>query len=253
MIQGIEKALQLTCCAYSVEFIDKERQERMDFPNHLSKNARYDGMIYIGRFQDSYVQALGSKVRSHVFYTGYAPSADCDSVWYNFNNCGYRQCEYLIRNGHRDIGFVGSHSDYINKEKVLGIVSAMEDYMVPIRNEFFLYSSENTGGQALELLLRNNRPTAVICQWDYTALRLIRTLHEAGIRVPDDVSVIGSGNTDMSALSIPALTTMDLNIDYACERAVELLLRRIEKPGKPFETLLVNGNFVERNSVKQLV
>ncbi len=98
-----------------------------------------------------------------------------------------------------------------------------------------------------------HHPTAFICQWDYSALKVIKELYEAGIRVPDDISVLGSGNTDMSSLSIPALTTMELNIDYACECTVKLLRRRIEKPDKPFENILIYGNFIERSSVRQLV
>jgi len=252
MIQGIEMALQTVGCDYSVEFMDKTRQERLELPSNLVKSAGFDGIIYVGGFQNGYVGFLQSAIRHHVFYAGYSPSFECDSVVNNFNNCGYRQAEYLIQKGHREICFIGSHNDYINKEKVLGIISALEDFNVPVHNDRFIYTTEDINNQILTLLHSGINPTAIICQWDYTALRLIKLLYEAGLRVPEDISVIGSGNTDMSQLSIPALTTMDLNIDYACECTVELLLRRIEKPDKPFENILINGTFVERNSVRRL-
>jgi len=70
--------------------------------------------------------------------------------------------------------------------------------------------------------------------------------------VPDDVSVIGSGNTEMSSLCIPALTTLEMHIDYACEMAVELLLKRFDRPEKPDESILINSTLIERESVRQL-
>jgi len=79
-------------------------------------------------FNSEYLSFISTKIKNQVFFTGYSPSFDCDSVWYNFNNGGYKQCECLIKNGHTKIGFLGNSSVYKNKEKVLGITSALEDY-----------------------------------------------------------------------------------------------------------------------------
>ena len=120
---------------------------------------------------------------------------------------------------------------------------------MPVRDEFFIYE-ESFEEKVTELISRKDAPTAIICQWDYTAIKLIKFLYEKGIKVPEDISVIGSGNTEMSSLSIPALTTLELNIDYACEVAVELLLKRINKPHKPYENITINSILVERDSIK---
>jgi LacI family transcriptional regulator len=252
MVQGIEKALQAVGCEYDMEFVDKNRQEKLYLPNKVAKGTNFDGIIFIGKFDNEYVKFINTKIKNQVFYTGYSPSAECDSVWYNFNNSGYKQCEYLIKKGHKRIGFIGSNSAYINKEKVLGIVSALEDHDLPVRNDFFIYAEENFEEKINKLINNNQGLTAIISQWDYTAVKLIKYLYESGIRVPDDISVIGSGNTEMSSLFIPALTTLELYIDYACECAVELLLKRIDEPDKPFENILINNTLVERNSVKTI-
>ncbi|WP_160688032.1 LacI family DNA-binding transcriptional regulator [Clostridium sp. C2-6-12] len=249
MVQGIEKAIQKSGSEYDLEFVDKEHQEELYLPYKLQKGVDFDGIIFIGRFNSNYVEFISSKVKNQVFYTGYSPSFNCDSVWYNFNNGGYKQCEYLIKKGHKKIGFLGNSSVYKNKEKVLGITSALEDYELPIKDEFFIYE-ENFEEKMLNLISDKTGPTAIVCQWDYTAIKLIKFLYEKGIKVPDDISVIGSGNTEMSSLSIPALTTLELNIDYACEVAVELLFKRIKNPEKPFENITINSVLVERDSVK---
>ncbi|WP_407305595.1 LacI family DNA-binding transcriptional regulator [Desulfosporosinus sp. SB140] len=250
MVQGIEKALQTVGCEYDVEFVDKSRQEKLYLPNKVAKGTGFDGIIFIGGFENGYVKFIASKIRNQVFYTGYSPSADCDSVWYNFNNSGYKQCDYLIKKGHKRIGFIGSSSAYINKEKVLGIESALEDHALLVRDDFLIYAEGNFEEKVNELLHDSEGPTGIICQWDYTAIKLIKYLYEKGVRVPEDLSVIGSGNTEMASLSIPALTTLELYIDYACECVVELLLKRIEEPDKPYENILINSTLVERDSVK---
>ena len=65
--------------------------------------------------------------------------------------------------------------------------------------------------------------------------------------------MIGSGNTEISSLTIPALTTLELNIDYSCETAVELLLKRINNPDKPYENIAINSQLIERESVNKLI
>jgi LacI family transcriptional regulator len=249
MVQGIEGAIQKAGCEYDFEFVDKDHQDELYLPYKIQKGTKFDGIIFIGRFNSKYVQFISNKIKNQVFYTGYSPSFDCDSVWYNFNNGGYKQCEYLIKNGHTQIGFLGNSSVYKNKEKVLGITSALEDYKLPIRDELFIYE-ENFEEKIIKLIGSKDAPTAIVCQWDYTAIKLIKFLYENGIKVPDDISIVGSGNTEMSSLSIPALTTLELNIDYSCQVAVSLLLKRISNPHKPYENITINSILVERDSVK---
>ena len=249
MVQGIEKAIQKAGCQYDLELLDKDRQEELYLPYKIEQGISFDGIILIGRFDSKYVEFISSKVKNQVFYTGYSPSFDCDSVWFNFNNGGYKQCEYLIKKGHTKIGFLGDSSIYKNKEKVLGITSALEDYQVQVNDEFFIFE-EVFDEKITELINSKNPPTAIICQWDYTAIKLIKFLYKKGIKVPEDISIIGSGNTEISSLTIPSLTTLELNIDYSCESAVELLLKRISKPDKPYENITINSILIERESVK---
>jgi Transcriptional regulators len=251
MIQGIEKALQSAGCEYDVEFVRRESQGRQ-LPNKMLKGAGYDGILFIGKFETDYVKFVTQKIESFVIYTGYSPEGNYDAVWYNFNNAGYRQCEYLIQKGHRAIGYLGNSSGYVSREKVLGIQSALEDRRIPAEEAFFIYAEDEFREKILELFKGEKIPTAIICQWDYTAVKLIKYLHDMGLSVPDDISVIGSGNTEMSSLCIPALTTLELYIDYACETAVELLFKKIGRPEKPGETVLINSTLIERDSVRSI-
>jgi LacI family transcriptional regulator len=244
----METALQEGDCDYDMEFTDKNNQAESVLPSRLQKGTHYDGLIFIGGFERTYIELLTGKISNYAYYIGYSPAKDGDCIWYNFNRSGYMQCEFLINKGHKRIGYLGNKG-YVSKEKVLGIISALEDNEISVNEDYFVYGEEQFD-KIDKLLKEKQGPTAFICQWDYVAMKLIRHLHEAGIKVPEDISIIGYGNTEMSALCIPALTTMELYIDYACESTVGLLLKRIKRPDKPYENILIHSTLVERDSVR---
>lgn len=252
MVQGIENSLQNIGAEYSVEFITKEKQDEMYLPSKMMKGNYYHGVIFIGRFSYKYAAFIKEKIKNQVFYLGYSPCYDCDYVNYNYNNIGYKQCEYLIKKGHKNIGFIGAHDIIKNKEFLLGITTAFENYNLPFNDELIINSVDNLEENLEEFFNVHKLPSAFICTLDFTAIKLIQFLYKKGIRVPDDISVMGSGNTEMSSLSIPALTTMELNIQYACRCVVDLLIKRINNPNKPYENISITSLLVGRNSVKKL-
>lgn len=252
MIQGIEKVLQSYNADYHVEFVDKAAQDKMILPYKLSKETNFDGVILIGRFNLQYADFINRRLNHLIFFTGYSPSYDYDSVWFSFNNAGYKVCNYLIDKGHKSIGFIGDSKIYRTKERLLGITTAFEDYKIPVNREFFLDLNDQYYENLNQLIQQKKLPSAFICDSDFTAIELIRILYENNLKVPDDISIIGSGNHEMSELSIPPLTTLDLNIDYACEVVVSTLMKRINCPDKPYENIAILTKFIIRDSVRDL-
>lgn len=251
-VQGIEKALQQADTDYSIEFLDKEHQNKLVLPYRLSKGFKFDGVIFIGRFNAEYITFIQQEIPALILYVGYSPAYDYDSVWFSFLHAGYKQCKYLIDRGHRRIAFVGNRSAYRNKEKKTGITSALEEHGLPVDEALFFERDEAFGGKLSVLIQEGLLPTAFICEHDFAAVELIRLLQEHGLKVPEDVSIVSSGNTEVSAFSLPALTTMDLNIEYSCQTVVSTLLKRIFDPLKPAENIAILSTLVERESVKNI-
>lgn len=252
MVQGIEKELQNNNLDYSVEFVDMETQDKFLLPYKVTKGIFFDGAILIGRFKPEYANLLGQKINNLIYFTGYSPAYDYDSVWFSFIRAGYMQSEYLIKKGHKNIGFIRNDHHIRNKEKLLGITTAFEDYNIPIKNNFIIDVEDNSLIKVKELLDKKNLPTAFICENDFSAFELIKLLNENNIKVPEDISVISSGNTDISTLCSPTLTTLDLNINYACTAVVSTLLKRISFPEKPSENVAILSRLIERESVRSL-
>lgn len=252
MVRGVEKALQNVNADYHVEFVGKEVQAALALPYKLSKGLRFDGVVLIGRFNLDYARLIHREIPNLIFLTGYSPAYDYDNVWFGFCNAGYQVCEYLIAKGHAGIGFAGDCRLFRNKERLIGISAALEDYRLPVNPEFWFDLGGDYRAKLGEQIKQQRLPTAIICDHDITALELIKLLYENGLKVPDDVSLVGSGNSEMSLLSIPALTTLDLNIEYSSEVTVATLLKRISRPDKPSESIAILSRLVERDSVRSL-
>jgi LacI family transcriptional regulator len=254
VIHGIENAIQKTNAEYHTEFIEKDKHENLQLPYKLSRGIHFDGVILFGHFKHEYIEIINEKIKNLVIYSSYCQSLNYNSVFYNYSNGTYKLCEYLIKRGHSRIGFLSDSSNkYKNREKALGMAMALEDHGLPVVDEFFIYEDENFEDKVTKLVSREDRPTALICQRDYTAVKLLKLLHTKEILVPDDISIVGGGNSEIASMSIPALTTLDLNIQYACETAVVLLLKSINNPDKPIENIMINSMLIERDSVKNLL
>lgn len=252
-LQCIETEFQKRGAEYSIEFIPKDKQNKKEIPCKILKGNVFDGILFIGRFNIDYINFLKSKVECQVLYASYSPALDCDTVRFNPSSVLYKQCKYLLCKGHRNICFAGNLSNYIFNEKILGMKTAMDEYGLKINENFFIDSKAcDLEKKLLKILNQKSKPTAIICQGDLTALKIIKLLHENNFKVPEDISIIGKGNQEVSAISIPALTTIDINIEYSCKSVIDLLIKRINNPNKPYENITVNGFLVERASVKNL-
>jgi DNA-binding LacI/PurR family transcriptional regulator len=85
-------------------------------------------------------------------------------------------------------------------------------------------------GERLMQQLWRERPTAVFVAGDAMALGAMRALVGLGVRVPDDLSLVAFGNPDFVRYATPAITTVDLPVAMAGQVAVELALRRMQRP-----------------------
>ena len=100
-----------------------------------------------------------------------------------------------------------------------------------------------------QTLSNDERPTAMLCHNDQMAMTAIAACHKAGIRVPDDLSLVGYENAPGSQYLIPALTTIDNRGDEQMRQAIELLIQRIQNPAKDSEKRVIYPTLIERDSV----
>ncbi len=142
--------------------------------------------------------------------------------------------EELLAHGHRRIGFVNNFEDYpAPTGRLLGYRQALEVYGVPYDPALVVTSSPNDAGSgfnaSLPLLARPDRPTAVFCFNDRMAMGAYQAAAELGLRIPDDVSIVGFDDQELIASNLrPGLTTMRLPHYEMGQWAVRTLLGLIQ-------------------------
>ena len=143
--------------------------------------------------------------------------------------------EHLLGLGRRRIALVGAHPGEVIGSAGLrerGFREAMEAAGVPVAEELLLEAGawhRANGAEATRALLATGAPfDAIFALNDALGIGTLHVLHEAGIRVPEDVAVIGFDDSEDAAYTSPTLTTIEAGREEIADRSVELLHRRIE-------------------------
>jgi len=176
-----------------------------------------------------------------------------DSIIDNAFDGGYLAGRYLIERGHRDIGAIpGQLNRNTGGGRFNGFVKALTEANIPVRDEWVVQGDfePESGYQAMrQILSQKNRPTAVFCGGDVMAMGAICAADEMGLRVPQDISVIGYDNVRNARYYSPPLTTIHQPKERLGEMAFTMLLDRIINKREEQQTIEVKPKLVERRSV----
>ncbi len=165
--------------------------------------------------------------------------------------------DFLLEQGHRDIALIAGfngETDRISMRRENAYRTAMQraglEDQTNVRYGYWNYeSTDRTEIATRELLGSANRPTAIVCVSDHTAMVVIRTAAQIGVRVPDELSVTGFDDVSTAALYNPPLTTVSQKFEEMGARAVRHLLRGEGNGEQPqYEEELLPTQLVVRNS-----
>ncbi|MGN0313120.1 MAG: LacI family DNA-binding transcriptional regulator [Lachnospiraceae bacterium] len=162
--------------------------------------------------------------------------------------------EYLIGQGHRNIGMIGGNlsSTQISFNRVEGGREAFRDHNIPFHVESNYvpcrYSLEDGYEAAKQLLTKNPSITALFAISDVIALGAMRAISDLGKRIPEDVSLVGYDGISLASYSLPRLTTIRQDTGTMAKRCVDLILTGIHYP-QPAVHITVPFSLVERESV----
>lgn len=176
-----------------------------------------------------YEQLLAEGV-TMVFVNGHAPVLDIPDMRVDLRVAGYLGARHLAGLGHRAIGFVSGPSRSLAAsmmrsgwESALAECELRADQSLVANGSF----SAAGGADAVAKLLETSKPSAVICSSDHMALGAIAEAHRRGVRVPDDLSVVGFDDMPLAANYSPALTTLAQPVSTMAQSAVDELVTRL--------------------------
>jgi Transcriptional regulators len=163
--------------------------------------------------------------------------------------------KHFINCGHQEIGFVNSNlNNFTIREH--GFKSALKYYGLPIHDKYVFTIDSTFDGAYLDMLQLLQKgvklPTALFCCNDIVAYGCIKAFKEKNLHVPNDVSVIGFDDIPMSALMDPPLTTMKVSKRQIGKTAMKLMIEKLENQSRVPSKIVIGGELVIRESVKNL-
>lgn len=180
----------------------------------------------------------------------------CDKVIIDDVIGAKKAVRYLIAKKARKIGLI-STVDYVSvgKLRTRGYLEVLKENNIEIDKNLILKIEDMKNSEAeIRKFIMNNEVDALFAVNEHFAIHAIKAIQEKGLKVPDDVMVIGFTDGDLSKRFIPSLTTVSQHGERMGAEAARLLIEKLErKPEEEetYQTVIVETNLVERNSTKK--
>ncbi|WP_433943844.1 substrate-binding domain-containing protein [Paenibacillus sp. SN-8-1] len=234
-----------------LNILNSEDEEQLNLPRIYSEK-KVDGIIVIGQISKEYIEVIESMDLPKIFTDFYDEHADIDSVITDNFYGSYEITNYLIRNGHRDIAYVGNlHSTSSIQDRFLGYYKSLLEHDIPLNNNYII-NDRDKRGKYIDIEIPNPLPSAFVCNCDQVAFLLTDKLKSLGYNVPTDCSVVGFDNDIYATLTSPPLTTVEVDIEQMATTSVNSIMQKVNQPNKRFGRVLVQGKIVYRDSVSSL-
>src|ERR687887_2745948 len=225
---------------------------------HMLLDRGADGMIFIScemtnlsGEHDHYARLVEEGARI-VFVNGALNTLSVPSVAVDERGAGELATQHLLDLGHERVGYVGGPDYYLpTRQKAAGRDAALRaagfepDGLAVYAEDF---SVEHGRGALRKLLDADAAPTGVICSSDLMAIGALQEAAARGLRVPEDLSVVGFDGIDATRWTNPPLTTVDQPIEEIAETAVSALRSLIEEPEKPLPDFSFRPRLAVRGS-----
>ncbi|MED4224497.1 LacI family DNA-binding transcriptional regulator [Neobacillus cucumis] len=210
---------------YSISSYDINNPNTYNF----LKTNNVNGIAILGRYNKELLHFV-KKHYKHVIYTGLNKPIDAsyDQVICDGYQAAIAAVKYLYELGHNKIGYLG---EIDNEVRYQGYCHAIETLGLPLKKGNIIstsFSSEGGYNAVKDFLKNENDITALFCGNDLTAIGAIKAIKESGLKVPDDISIIGVDNIDTAQYISPMLTTVHVPVEELGRMTAKILIDRIE-------------------------
>ena len=234
-----------------LELVSREAQQSLTLPN-LLRSRHVDALILLGQPDHAYTELLVKQPLPVILMDFYDTSIRADMVVGDSAGGAAGLTRHLIEQGHRDIAFYGTvNATSSIMERYLGYMAAMLSSGLSA-DPAYLIPDRDAEGALQPLTLPAKRPTALVCNCDWAARWAIDQLTKQGLRVPEDISVVGYDDFSYVPRTEPPLTTYRVDKEAMCRLVVQLVNERCSGSDKPYGRMVVGGECVYRDSVKPL-
>ncbi len=269
ILQGVESyasGMKQHVLFAALHYSPRTAPEKIDLPPVLQEHGLIDGVILAGTIYPNLLRRIESIQMPFVALSnnvmglssgamGMDDVQQFDQVGFDDFNGTLHATRYLIGKGHRRIVFAGDVSYPWLQRRFEGYRRGMREkklkpVLITARNvqSFGDFGQESVG----RILSKRSRPTAVLAGNDEIAYGLWRALSRRGIKVPDEISLVGFDDREEAVLMDPPLSTVRVHKEEIGETCMKMLLERLHHPQMAFSQRVLPTELIIRGSVRQL-
>lgn len=232
---------------YAVDSVDRLQSYLLSLP----LRGNLDGLVIMSLpVEDAYVSHLLKHNLPTVLIE--FPNTRLNSVEIDDVAGGRMVAEYLVAKGHRRIAFLGDtdlpeYAIHPVSLRLVGFRQGLQEAGITLEDAFVRlapYTMEQTRQAAITLLNMPSPPTAIFAATDFQALSVIKVARQLGVRIPEQLAVIGFDDLDMAEYA--DLTTVRQHLDESGRLAIEILLAHIADNSRPVQHIKLPLAIVER-------
>ncbi len=235
---------------YEVSFIRTNKE--LENPKVLSSTFQdpVNGVIIMNTLEPSTFQYLKKQTPYIVGID--TDHNDIDNVAYDHYSAAFMAIRHLMERGYKRIGFIGGFRENMKtSRRYNGYFSALHSFGLEYDPDWVLASNwdeEYCEKTVREAYKKKHLPDAYFVASDLMAIGVLRTLFDLGVRVPEEVAVMGLSNIEISKYSNPPLTTIALPIHDMGRVAANALFARIEGDDTPAKVITLSAEVLKRSS-----
>lgn len=218
-----------------------------------------DGLFLSGIFQDDFFKAITKRAENLpiVLIDSYVHQNHICNIGLDDFGGSKMSTQYLINKGHRNIAFASFHieGEGVLSQRFLGYKAALAENNLPF-DESLIFECGNdltTTQHVAQALKSRPEVTGLVTAADFIAGNIISNFHKFGIRVPDDISVMGFDDLNICDIIFPSLSTIHQDVDKKGRIAVDYMLKLLEHEMPAPNEVFLPTSIIERDSVKSLI
>ena len=226
-LSHLQESLSAHSCEVCVASTNFSAQTEADLLEYYTHYANVDGIIIIdGR--------VPLKLPTEIPVATIFPNIGCEGPITLTSDCTDTLTEtvrYFLGNGITDIGFIGDCHTFAKEKLFRRIVQNLELEEDAIQYSISQHRFETGGYKAFEAYAQSGHiPRAIICAYDYMAIGAIRYACEHGLKVPEDVAIVGMDNIPENCYLNPPLASIDFNLKKLCAIAADAIMQHLSDP-----------------------
>ena len=262
ILQGVESyasGLKQHVLFAALHYSPKTPPERIDLPPVLQEHGLIDGVILAGTVYPNLLRRIESIRMPFVAFSNNVVGLDgeqqFDQVGFDDLNATLQSTRYVLSQGHTGIAFAADVSYPWLRRRFEGYRQGMRENR--LRSLLITASDAQSFvdfGQksAARILALPSRPTAVLAGNDEIAYGLWRSLSRHGVKVPEEISLVGFDDREEAVLMDPPLSTVRVHKEEIGETCMKMLLERLHHPQMAFSQRILPTEFVARGTVRRL-